>query len=96
MARAKGIDAELEHARNVRALPSGSLFRYVRVRAKVSQRAAGREIRVTHATISRWEAGKAHPTGRRVVAAYLALLERLARETGVDLARLTTGTGESA
>jgi DNA-binding transcriptional regulator YiaG len=73
------LNRELEQVRLRRRLPNTETRRALRQRAGVSQVALARALGVDPATVCRWEAGERVPSGDRLTA-YLAALDRLARE----------------
>jgi DNA-binding transcriptional regulator YiaG len=73
------LTGELQRARERRRLPDHQTRRALRERAGLSQVALARVLGVDPATVCRWENGDRHPGGVHLPA-YLAALERLARE----------------
>jgi DNA-binding transcriptional regulator YiaG len=61
-----------------RDLPAPPLRRAIRVGAGVSQERMAGELRVTRATVSRWENGERHPRDEHLVA-YVRLLRGIQR-----------------
>jgi DNA-binding transcriptional regulator YiaG len=62
-----------------RRLPHPADRRLLRERAGLSQSDIARALNVGSPTVCRWESGERDP-GREHLAAYIALLDRLARE----------------
>jgi DNA-binding transcriptional regulator YiaG len=68
-----------EEARAARRLPAAEMRRWIRAAAGISQARIARELGVTKAAVSKWEAGAYEPRGDRRLA-YIALLEDLQRD----------------
>jgi DNA-binding transcriptional regulator YiaG len=73
------LEHALAEARTRRRLPAPSRRRRLRERAGLSQRAVARALGVTREAVAYWEAGHRTPRAAHA-AAYVALLDRLARE----------------
>lgn len=74
------LDDALERARWRRRLPDPKHRRLLRERAGLTQTIVAQALAVDRATICRWESGARDPDDAHV-AAYLELLDRLARES---------------
>ncbi len=79
MATVTSLDEALEHARLRRRLPVPAARRHIREAAGVSQIHVARELGVTREAVALWELGARTPRHHHL-AAYLAILDRLARE----------------
>jgi DNA-binding transcriptional regulator YiaG len=73
------FEAALEQSRLRRRLPDPAHRRLLRERAGLSQGDVARALNVGRPTVCRWESGERDP-GPVHLGAYLALLDRLARE----------------
>jgi transcriptional regulator with XRE-family HTH domain len=73
------LERALEAVRVRRALPSPKRCQRLRARAGLSQGDVARALGVTREAVSYWELGKRTPRPA-TAAAYLVLLDRLARE----------------
>ncbi|MBZ5590568.1 MAG: helix-turn-helix domain-containing protein [Acidobacteriia bacterium] len=73
------LNQELAQVRARKKLPTPTARQAVRERSGITQAALARVLEVDPATVSRWESGERVPSGERLTA-YLAALDRLARE----------------
>lgn len=79
------LERALARSRARRELPSPELRRRIRVAAGLTQSELGEAVGgVDPSTVVRWESGAKQPT-REHAAAYLEVLEHLAREMGIAL-----------
>jgi transcriptional regulator with XRE-family HTH domain len=74
------VTAALARKRTRQQLPEGPMARYLRRRAGLTLSEVGEVVGATGVAVSLWERGLRRPRDPRLVAAYAALLDRLARE----------------
>ena len=74
------LDDALARARDARQLPPPGVRRQIRERAGISQQTVAAEIGVTREAVAGWEIYNRTPRGENLNR-YLAILDRLARET---------------
>jgi transcriptional regulator with XRE-family HTH domain len=77
------LEQVLDEARVRRSLPDPAIRRLLRERAGLTQAEVARALGVTKTAVVRWEAGARVPR-LRVRTEYVALLERLAEEVGLN------------
>jgi transcriptional regulator with XRE-family HTH domain len=73
------LNVLVERVRVRRRLPDPQLRRVLRKSAGLSQGEIAAALGVTRSTVCRWEGGRREPR-HRMLAAYVALLDRLARD----------------
>jgi transcriptional regulator with XRE-family HTH domain len=73
------VEQLLAEVRLHRRLPDPAVRRLLRLRAGLSQQQMAAVLNVDRSAISRWELGSRNPRGR-LLADYVDLLDRLARE----------------
>ena len=74
------LSTALDTARGRRRLPAPALRRQLREAAGIPQAVLAQTLGVAPPTVSRWESGVRSPRDPRILARYLDVLERLARE----------------
>ncbi|RKF24126.1 helix-turn-helix domain-containing protein [Micromonospora globbae] len=77
--RVKPSPAQLKRVASVRALAAGGDARAIREAANVSLREAARALKISPATLSRWETGTASPRVGRQALRWAAFLDDLKR-----------------